>query len=264
MTVRVLVTGGNGMLGKQLVSALREAGYAVRISSRKSVPAETVSNVEWVTATFEEADGWAEALDGVDTLVHLASAPFARGLDVAGTRHLLQAAGLTGLRHLVYISIVGVDKGGFSYFDEKFACEQMIAGSRIPYSIQRATQFHDFAHMLLDRIFLRYPIGFLPRGWRMQPIDSAEVASLLLDAVRQGPSGRRPDAGGPEIWPFSEMARVWMQAQGTRPTVSIPFPFLMGPPYLKGYNLAPEHRVGQVTWPEWVAQYLNPLHAVPA
>ena len=201
---------------------------------------------------MEKSQGWAGALSDVDVVVHAASSPFKRGVDVEGTNILLKHAAQAGVDHIVYISIVGVDKQDWFYYEAKFQCEQVIAASGLGFSILRTTQFHDFVHRLLDEMFLRLPLGFLPRGWRMQPIDSAEVAGLLLDAVRQGPAGYLPEAGGPEILSFRDMADVWMEVHGRRPVIHIPFPFLMGRAFTTDHVLTPHRRVGKRTWREWV------------
>jgi uncharacterized protein YbjT (DUF2867 family) len=147
-----------------------------------------------------------------------------------------------------------VDKKDWFYYAQKFMVEQLIAQSGIGFSILRATQFHDFIHRFLDELLLRFPIGFLPHAWRFQTIDTGEVAVLLRDAVIRGPAGHLPDAGGPEILSFREMAEVWMQARGRRPIIPLPMPFLMGRSFTLGHNLAPDHRVGRRTWQEWVQQ----------
>jgi uncharacterized protein YbjT (DUF2867 family) len=190
-------------------------------------------------------------LSNVDGVVHAATSPFKHGADVQGTRRLLHHAAETGVRHLVYISIVGVDKKDWFYYEEKLACEQLIARSGIPFTILRATQFHDFAHRLFDELFLRLPLGFLPRNWSMQPIDTAEVADLLLDAVHRGPGGHLPEAGGPEILSYRKMADVWMDVHGRQPVIHFPFPFLMGRAFTTDHVLTPDRHLGQRTWQEW-------------
>ena len=190
--------------------------------------------------------------------MHAASSPFKRGVDVSGTRHLLAAAAHSNVRHFVFISIVGVDKKDWYYYADKRLIEQLIARSGIAFSILRTTQFHDFIHRFLDDLFLRFPIGFLPRGWRFQTIDTGEVAALLRDAVLRGPGGRLPDAGGPEILTLRHMADVWMETRGRRPIIPFPAPFLMGKAFARGHNLAPDQRVGRLTWREWVQKTLVP------
>ena len=254
MKQHILVTGGQGSLGQRLVPQLVSTGHSVRISSRRPRPARFDDQIEWAQAALESPDGWVDAVQGVDTIVHLASAAFSRGVDVAGTQRLLAAATQAGVQHIVYISIVGVDKRDWFYYQAKHECEQLIVESGLPYTILRATQFHEFAHLLLRDMFLRYPLGFLPKGWQIQPIDGGEVAAMLFDAVQQGPAGRLPDAGGPEIFSFQELAQIWMAANGRRRIVTVPFPFLMGRAFGSGHNLAPDNGCGQITWREWVAK----------
>lgn len=262
MEKRVLVTGGNGVLGRELVPRLQQAGYRLRITSRKERPAGD-NDLEWRVASLQQADGWLEALSGVDTVVHAASDPFREGIDPQGTRHLLSAAAQAGVSHIVYISIVGVDKKDWYYYADKLLCEQLIAQSGIGFSILRTTQFHDFIHRFLSELFLRFPIGFLPHHWRFQTIDTGEVADLLCEAVARGPAGRLPDAGGPEILTFREMADVWMEAKGRRLVLPLPAPLTlgklgeMGRPFTLGHNLAPDRRVGKRTWQQWVQQTLT-------
>lgn len=259
MSKRVLVTGGRGTLGSELVPRLQRDGYRVRITSRSARPDGVDERLEWAQASMEESDGWAAALSDVDTVVHAATSPFKRGVDVEGARRLLNHAAEAGVRHIVYISIVGVDKKDWFYYEDKFKSEQLIAQSGIDFSILRTTQFHDFVHRLLDEMFLRLPLGFLPRNWRMQPIDTAEVAELLLGAVRRGPGSHLPEAGGPQILSVRQMADAWMEVYGRRPVIEIPFPFLMGRAFTTDHVLTPQRRVGRRTWREWL-HAAQPLH----
>lgn len=261
---RVLVTGGRGTLGSELVPRLQQSGYRVRITSRQARPRNLSEDLEWTIASMGASEGWAAALANVDTVVHAATSPFKRGADVEGTRRLLNHAAQAGVGHIVYISIVGVDKKDWFYYENKLESEQLIVQSGIDFSILRTTQFHDFVHRLLDEMFLRLPVGFLPRNWRMQPIDTGEVAELLLGAVQHGPGGYLPEAGGPEILSFEEMARVWMEVHGRRPVIRVPFPFLMGRAFTTDHVLTPERRVGQRTWREWAHAGQPAPNHVPA
>src|SRR3990172_11470166 len=108
---RVLITGGTGVLGRELAPRLAQAGYTVRVMSRRAARAEGVQT-EWAQAQIETGEGLAGAVAGVDAIVHCASRPFrrTRGVDVEGTRRLLEAAKAASVSHFVYISIVGIDR----------------------------------------------------------------------------------------------------------------------------------------------------------
>ncbi|MEK8108823.1 NAD(P)H-binding protein [Micromonospora sp. M12] len=124
-----------------MLARLLDDGITVRATSRRP---QSGSDVEWVVADLATGDGVAEAVTGVDAVLHLASAPRGRQthqVDVVGTRRLVAAAGAAGVGHLVYISIVGVDRVPFSYYQQKLAAEQEITAGPVPWSVLRATQF---------------------------------------------------------------------------------------------------------------------------
>src|SRR5918998_219520 len=120
MTSPILVTGGTGTLGQHVVRRLREAGCDVRVLSRSSREAE--DGVRFMTCDLDTGEGIEAAVDGTETIVHLAGS--AKG-DEGKARNLVQAASRTGAPHLVYISVVGaeripvvsgVDRNMFGYF----------------------------------------------------------------------------------------------------------------------------------------------------
>jgi uncharacterized protein YbjT (DUF2867 family) len=200
----ILVTGGTGTLGRPTVERLRAAGHDVRILSRKPGPGRVVGDLTSGT-------GLAAAANGVDVIVHLATSQGRRDIDQ--TRHLLSAMPTT--THLIAMSIVGVDQIPLPYYRTKLAAENLIASSGVPYTILRATQFHD----LVDRVFRteRFLPVLLAPAFSLQPIAVEDVAVRLTELAGQPAlKGRAPDVGGPERLPATELARLWKQARGVR------------------------------------------------
>ena len=117
----VLVTGGSGSLGRRVVERLRDAGREVRVLSRSGRPAT-------VRGDLLTGEGLERAVHGVDTIVHCASSPRkTRQIDVEGTERLLRAAVRTGISHIVFISIVGVDRNPyFPYYRMKLEVERIV------------------------------------------------------------------------------------------------------------------------------------------
>ena len=133
--MKVLVTGASGNLGSAVLPRLVKDGHEVRPMSRRSRPG-------WVTADLETGEGLAEAVRDVDAIVHLASSPTrTRNTDVEGTRRLAAAAAAAGVRHLLFISIVGIDRVPLPYYKLKVETEAVIRESGVPFTILRAAQF---------------------------------------------------------------------------------------------------------------------------
>jgi uncharacterized protein YbjT (DUF2867 family) len=136
----VLVTGATGRLGQRLLGPLQAAGHSVRQMSRRG------TGPGGVRGDLATGFDLRTAVAGAELVVHAASDP--RGdpwqVDVAGTRRLVEAVDRDRLRHLVYISIVGVDKIPYGYYRAKFAAEQVLLASGLPVTLLRVTQFHEF------------------------------------------------------------------------------------------------------------------------
>jgi uncharacterized protein YbjT (DUF2867 family) len=155
----VLVTGGTGALGRRVVERFDSAGVGSRVFSRSGRPGTYKGDL--ITG-----EGLEQAVGGVDAIVHCASSPFrkARQTDVEGTKRLLAVAAGAGVSHLVYISIVGIDRvQSYPYYRLKLETERLIEGSPIPHTILRATQFYELAFMAV-RALARLPVAtFAPR-----------------------------------------------------------------------------------------------------
>ena len=253
---KVLVTGGTGRLGSKVVKELTETGYSVRIMSRKWQPTNLLSTTEWAQADIETGQGIADALAGIDVVIHAASSPFkhTRQIDVDGTRLLLEQARVAGVSHVSYISIVGIDRISYYYYRAKLAAEELIKNSGIPWSILRATQFHYLVDLFFQTATKMPLVTLLPTDLQCQSIAESEVASRLCQIAVAGPRGRLPDLGGPEVLTAGEMAHTWLMIRGMhRHVLPLHLPGKVAQGFRRGYNICPDQPVrGHITWAEWV------------
>ncbi len=251
---RVLITGGRGQLGRQLIPRLFAGGHTVRVLSRSSHPLEDHPKVEWVQGSLATGERLAEAVQDVDILVHAGSTPVgAPTVDTGGARRLLNLTRSSNLSHFFYISIVGVDRHPFFYYRAKYATEGVIERSRAPWTILRATQFHAFLGRLVLPSLDRLPVFLVPSDFVFQLIDEGEVAERVVELLQQGPSGRAEDIGGPEIMSWGEIARTWLLAQKRmRRIVHLPIPGKTAKAFRQGLHTTPDLKYGRVTWQQWL------------
>ena len=257
MTAPILVTGGTGTLGRQVVKLLREAGRDVRVLSRTANQA--APGITYATGDVTTGEGLDAAVAGIETIVHCAGS--AKG-DEDKARNLVSAAARAGVRHLVYISVVGadrlpvvsgIDRAMYGYFAAKLAAERVIEESGIPYTILRATQFHDFVLTVLEQM-AKIPVMATWGGARFQPVDAGEVAARLAELALGEPAGLVPDIAGPRVYRMEDMARDYLRATGKRRwVVPVKAPGKAAAAYRAGANLAPDHAVGRRTWEEFLA-----------
>ena len=232
----ILVTGGTGTLGRAVTSALADP----RVLSRR--PSTDPRHVRGDLAT---GAGLAEALDGVDTVVHCATTMRGRG-DVAIAERLVAAS---GDRHLVFVSIVGVDRVRLPYYRGKLAAEEVVA--RRPHTILRATQFHDLIRTVLAGA-ATLPVMPVP-AIRVQPVDVRDVAARLAELATGSPRGRVPYLGGPAVRPVPDLAAEYLAVTGRRrPLLRIPVP---GKAFRDGANLAGG---GTITFGEYLGEHPAP------
>ncbi|MER5860381.1 NAD(P)H-binding protein [Streptomyces sp900105245] len=239
----ILVTGGTGTLGRLVTDELREGGHEVRVLSRHARP--------YAVDLREGGPGLDTALAGVETVVHCASSP--RGGDEKAAAHLIEAARRATVGHLLYISIVGVDRVPFGYYRSKLAVERQIEDSGLGWTVLRTTQFHDLVVSVL-RGLAKSPVLVLPAGVADQPVEVTEVAGRLAELAVAAPAGRVPDMGGPQVRPFDSLARSYLRTTGRRrPIVRLPFFGKAYGAFRAGGHLAPDHAVGKVSFEQHLA-----------
>jgi uncharacterized protein YbjT (DUF2867 family) len=200
-------------------------------------------------------EGLGAAVDGVDVVVHCATNPYKNTwqTDVEGTQSLLDEAARAGVRHFVYVSIVGVDRIPLRYYKAKVAAEWVVRRSEVPWTILRATQFHDLILRALQDLMWG-PVVPVPKGFSFQPLDPRDVADRLVELATARPAGRVPDMGGPEVLDARELARSYLERVGARrPVVTFPLPGAAARAFRSGANLAPDATDGTITWRDFLA-----------
>ncbi|MEI3842900.1 MULTISPECIES: SDR family oxidoreductase [Microbacterium] len=214
--MRIAIAGGTGTIGRKIVVATRAAGH-------DSVVLARTAGVDLRTGEGVDA-----ALDGVDAVVDAVSVPTldartATAFYEATTATLLRAVSRHRIGHLLTLSIVGVDRNPAGYYAGKLAQERQVVASDAPWTILRATQFHEFAGQVAAQSRLG-PIQFAPRA-RVQPVSAAALAGHLVSLVAVGAQGRAADVTGPREESLVEMIRAQVRRDGRRgPVVALSVP----------------------------------------
>ena len=251
MAREVLVTGATGTLGRKLVGAATAAGHNVRAMSRRSHVGYT--GVHWSQADLLANTGVDAAVEGVEVVVHCATQGTG-DKDVTSTENLITAARKAGVAHIVYVSIVGIDKIPLPYYKTKLRVERALESSGVGHTVLRATQFHDLIKAIFS-IQRFSPLLCTLRGVRFQPIDTRDVTARLVELIDCEPAGRVADIGGPAVHTHAELARMYLAARGgRRPVVQMPVPGRIVGGYRAGANLAPDNPVGTIDFAEYLAE----------
>ncbi|MGC5018800.1 SDR family oxidoreductase [Micromonospora sp. DT47] len=252
--MKVLVTGAGGTLGRAVLPRLRADGFAVRAMSRRP---RHDPGADWVVADLDTGAGLAGAVAGADAVLHLASLPGGGArthrVDVLGTRRLAVAATSAGVGHLLYVSIVGVDRVPYPYYRHKLAAEQVVAAGPVPWTVLRATQFPPFLDRLLRTMSRLGPVIGDP-GVLAQPVDQHEVAGRLAERLTAGPVNGIEEYGGPQVLRFDDAVRAWRAARGGyRPLLPVRFPGRLGRELRAGGLTTTATPTGKRTWADHLA-----------
>lgn len=223
--------------------------------------------MRWIQGDLSTGEGIAEAVSGVETIVHAAThSPVARrgrfkardlvrspaDVDIHGTEALLSSAAHASVGHIVHVSIVGLEHTRrLPYSRVKHRAEGFVRSGGVPWSIARATPFYWLMERLLGDA-VRRPVVMLPRDVRWQCVDSDEFARFLVACVTDGQRGERMDYAGPEALTMREMAERYMTARGIEKRIrEIALPARAERAMTAGNTSASGHR-GSTTWAEWL------------
>ncbi|MGH3244797.1 MAG: SDR family oxidoreductase [Trebonia sp.] len=244
--MRIAVAGGTGRIGRLTIAALDGAGH-------QTVPLSRAAGVDAYAGS-----GLADALRDADALIDVtnnSSQDTTEIVDFFGTvtKNLLAAEEKAGIRHHVLLSIVGIDHNKrVPHYAGKREQERLVASGPVPWSIVRATQFHDFAAMMAGYAERDGTATIAPL--LVQPIAPADVAAILAEIAVAAPLGTRLDIAGPETQDLVDMARRTFAARGQDITLVPTWRGGFGPD-MAGEVLLPGEgaRLGTTTFADWLA-----------
>lgn len=244
--MKIVVIGGTGLIGKQVVAGLQKLGHEALAAS----PSQGINAVT--------GEGLAAALRGAQVVVDVANSPSFEEKAVleffeASSRNLIAAEKAAGVTHHVALSIVGTDRiPGNAYFRAKLAQEALIKAGKVPYTIVRATQFYEFMGGIAytgangDKVHLS--------TGNMQPIAAEDVAAAIVNAALGAPVNGTIEIAGPEKAPLAEFVIRYMQATGDgRATVTGPTELYFGAP-IETDSLTPHGKahLGTIRYEDWL------------
>jgi uncharacterized protein YbjT (DUF2867 family) len=189
--MRIAVAGATGRAGRHVVELLEADGHDVVAMSRST-------GVDVITA-----DGLAQALDGVESIIDVATGPSpeeqaATGFFTIAARNLQMYGERAGVRRIVVASIIGIDRFTGGYSAAKVAHERALLAGPIPVRILRAAQFHEFVAQLMQW-GARGDVTYVPI-MRTQLVAARTVARALADLAIGPDSEQPPGSNGAPIW----------------------------------------------------------------
>ncbi|MBU7598691.1 NAD(P)H-binding protein [Streptomyces sp. P38-E01] len=213
----IAVVGGTGLLGRRVVDRLRSGGHTVRVLSRDA----PVHRIDLTTGA-----GLARALEGaavvVDASNRTGTSAATRGTLVEGTARLLEAEAevAAGVAHHVCVSIVNCDEVPLGYYRVKADQERLVERGRTPWTIVRATQFHEFVAATFLAPLKRLGVHAVP-GMLLQPVGTSDAAGAVARVAAAAPSRGLVEITGPRVYELGELARLWRESNGSR---ALPLP----------------------------------------
>ena len=246
--MKIVIIGGTGLIGSKLVRKLREQGH-------DALAASPNTGVNSITC-----EGLANALKGASVVVDVTNSPSWEDAAVlkffeTSTRNLLSNEAAEGVGHHVALSVVGTERlleSGF--FRAKFAQENLIKASSIPYSIVRATQFFEFVKSIGDFSTDGNKIPLPPA--LIQPMAADDVASAVSRVAVGPPLNGTVEIGGPEKFHLDELIRMDLTARkDPRKVITDPQGRYYGIKVTER-ALIPDHnaRLGETRFEEWLKQ----------
>ncbi|MFI5592013.1 SDR family oxidoreductase [Amycolatopsis sp. NPDC051758] len=250
--MKVVVIGGTGLIGTNLVARLAEHGH-------EAVPAAPSTGVNTLTG-----EGLKEVLQGADVVVDVSNSPSFADDDVmaffrTSTGNLTEAAKEAGVGHYVALSVVGTDRQpDVGYFRAKVAQEQLITESGLPFSIVRATQFFEFAGGIADTSTTD-GVVHLP-GAGVQPMAAADVSAAVGRTAAGSPLGGITEVAGPDVLGLDEWVRTVLTARSDpRQVVTDPqAPYFGAVPGPEDLLPGPGAHLAETTLAAWLAHDSRP------
>lgn len=199
--MRIVVIGGTGLIGTQLVSQLGRLGHEVLAASP--------------TSGFDSTngEGLMEALSSFDVVVDVSNSPSYEeqgAMDFFQTsgHNIIDAAEGAGIMHHIALSMVGTEHLGSGYFRAKKTQERIIRESRVPYTIVQSTPFFEYLDRIANWGDQSGKVHLSPAY--VQPIAAKDVAEMMVPIILGQPMRHTVEIAGPERFRLTDLVQVYL------------------------------------------------------
>lgn len=249
----VVVFGGSGFIGKQVVRALAKRGYRIRVPMRRphlgyELPVlGDVGQIQLMQANVRFPESIDAALEGAGAVVNLVAVLSEKGKQTFQAVHveaagaIAAAAAAHGIKRVVHMSALGAGPKGARYFRTKYAGERAVLEHAPSATILRPSIvfgpedrfFNRFAAMAQTMHALG-PFGALPLigggKTKFQPVFVGDVAEAICAAIAQPQArGHIYELGGPSVYTFSELM-LFVRSEIERRVALLSLPFFIAHP----------------------------------
>ena len=239
--MRVLVTGGTGVVGESTVRALHAGGHRVRVLSRHAGRDERwwPAGVEGWVGDVSDEESIRGSANECDVVLHLAGvvaeSPPNRTfqtINIDGTRYVVLEAERAGVRKVIYVSSLGAERGASDYQRSKLVGEDVVRAFTRDWLVLRPGAVFgpgdEHGSVLLQMVRALPAVPTIGDGNQpFQPIWHEDVAEALVAAVeRDDLRCRTLDIAGTEVTSQNDLLRRFREITG-RPAVQVPLPELV-------------------------------------
>ena len=238
----ILVTGGTGFVGSHLVPRLVESGDRIRCLVRSPAKTETLQayGVELVVGDVTRLQTLEQAMRGVETVIHLVAiireskGVTFDGINVQGTRNVVQAALRSGVKRFIHMSALGANPNHkYRYTYSKWQGEEAVRSSNLDFTIFRASVMFGlgsgFTAQLIHSLTMFPLLAPVPGSGKacFQPIWVGDVAACMVQALKGGKTGQTCEIGGPEHLTYEQMLDTVIYVLGLkRIKIHLPLPLM--------------------------------------
>jgi uncharacterized protein YbjT (DUF2867 family) len=235
--MKILVTGGTGVIGEGVIPELLTRGHSVRLLSRHAQDdAKQWPDVEPFEGNVADASSLAGAADGCDVVVHIAGIVSEdppkltfEAVNVEGTRNIVNEAKRAGVQRFVFVSSLGADVGESAYHKSKKAAEEIVAQSGLQWTIVRPGNVYgpgdEVMSLILKMVRTLPAVPVIDSGdQEFQPIWHEDLAKMLAAVVERNDLARQTlEAAGPEITTMNDVVEHFREITGRSP-LKVPVP----------------------------------------
>lgn len=255
--MRVAVAGATGQVGSRLTEELLNRGHElVAISRTPQGVNERHAGVTYHALDISQPSGLEQAFAGCDAIIDVSdgkSRKASKSTLVKGSENLAAAAQRAGVQSVVLLSIVGIEKSDWYYYQAKLSQERTYQNAGLPHvTVQRTTQFHsflDYVHSMMAGIGI---IGYM-KSAEFQTVDITPVVQRLADLAEQKSATPPTDLAGPSLSPARDLARAYKEATGRRGILmGMSLPGAAGKVFKSGYNVPMEPEITGVSYTDYL------------